>query len=50
MEEINIREIICVTDALSTILQLLGEESQEASWLIQAQTRIDPVELYNEEW
>jgi len=23
-----------VTDSLSTILQLLGEESEEASWLI----------------
>jgi len=23
-----------ITDALSTMLQLLGEESQEASWLI----------------
>jgi len=38
-----------VTDALSTILQLLGEELAEASWLIQAQSRMDPVELCNEE-
>jgi len=38
-----------VTDALSTILRLLGEESQEASWLIQAQSKIDLVELYNKE-
>jgi len=38
-----------VTDALSTILQLLREKSQEASWLIQAQSRMDPVELYDEE-
>jgi len=39
-----------VTDALSTVLQLLREESAEASWLIQARSRIDLVELYNEEW
>jgi len=38
-----------VTDALSTMLRLLGEESQEASWLIQARSRMDLVELYNEE-
>ena len=38
-----------VTDSLSMILQLLGEESAEASWLIQARSRIDPVELYNKE-
>jgi len=38
-----------VTDALSIILQLLREELQEASWLIQARSRIDPVELYNKE-
>jgi len=38
-----------VTDALSTILRLLREESEEASWLIQAQSRIEPVELYNKE-
>jgi len=39
-----------VTDALSTMLRLLGKESAEASWLIQARSRMDPVELYNEEW
>jgi len=39
-----------ITDTLSTILQLLKEESQEASWLIQAQSKMDPVELYNEKW
>ena len=39
-----------VTDSLSTILRLLGEESAEASWLIQARSRMDPVELYDEEW
>jgi len=38
-----------VIDALSIILQLLGEELAEASWLIQVRSRIDPVELYNEE-
>jgi len=38
-----------ITDALSTMLRLLGEESEEASWLIQARFRMDPVELYNEE-
>jgi len=37
-------------DALSTILRLLGEELEEASWLIIARSRIDPIELYNEEW
>jgi len=39
-----------VTDALSTMLRLLRGESAEASWLIQARSRIDPVEPYNEEW
>ena len=38
-----------ITDALSTILRLLGEELEEASQLIQAQSRLDPVKLYNEE-
>ena len=36
-------------DALSTMLQLLGEESEEASWLIEAWSRMEPVELYDEE-
>jgi len=39
-----------ITDALSTILRLLREESAEASWLIQAQSRMDPVEPCNEKW
>ena len=39
---------VFITDSLSTILRLLGEESAEASWLIQARSRIDPVEPYNE--
>ena len=38
-----------VTDSLSIILQLLGEELEEASWLIQARSRMEPVKLYNEE-
>jgi len=36
-------------DALSTILRLLREESEEASWLIWARSRMDPIELYNKE-
>jgi len=39
-----------VTDSLSTMLQLLREELAEASWLIQARSRMEPVELCNEEW
>ena len=39
-----------VTDALSTMLRLLGEESEEASWLIQARSRIEPIEPCDEEW
>jgi len=39
-----------ITDALSTILRLLGEESEEASWLIQARSKIEPVEPCDEEW
>jgi len=38
-----------VTDALSIILRLLREELVEASWLIQAQSRMDLVEPYNKE-
>jgi len=36
-------------DSLSTILRLLGEELEEASWLIQARSKMNPVELYNKE-
>ena len=36
-------------DSLSTMLRLLREELEEASWLIQARSRIDLVELCNEE-
>jgi hypothetical protein len=39
-----------VTDALSTMLRLLREESEEASWLIWARSKMDPIELYDEEW
>jgi len=39
-----------VTDALSTMLRLLGEELAEASWLIQARSRMDPVEPCDEDW
>ena len=39
-----------VIDALSTMLRLLREESEEASWLIRAQSRIDPVEPCDEKW
>jgi len=38
-----------ITDALSTMLRLLGEESEEASWLIRARFRMEPVELCDEE-
>lgn len=39
-----------VTDALSTMLRLLGEESEAASWLMEARSRIEPVEPCDEEW
>ena len=39
-----------VMDALSTILQLLGEESEAASWLIEARSIMEPVEPYDEGW
>jgi hypothetical protein len=38
-----------VMDALSTILRLLREELEEASWLIRAWSRMDPIKLYNKE-
>jgi len=41
---------LLVTDALSTILQLLREELEEASWLIKVWSKMEPVEPYNEEW
>ena len=36
-------------DALSIILQLLGEELEAASQLIEVWSRIDLIELYNKE-
>jgi len=39
-----------VTDALSIMLQLLREELEEASWLIRARSRMEPIELCDEEW
>ena len=41
---------LIVTDALSTMLRLLGEESEAASWLIEARSIMELVKLYNEEW
>ena len=41
--------LLYVTDSLSTMLRLLGEESAEASQLIQAWSRIDLVELCDKE-
>jgi len=32
------------------MLRLLGEESEVASWLIEARSRMEPIELCNEEW
>jgi len=37
-------------DALSTMLRLLGEESEVASWLIEARSRMEPIELYDKKW
>ena len=39
-----------ITDALNTMLQLLKEELEEASWLIKARSRMELVELCDEEW
>ena len=41
---------ICVTDALSTMLRLLGEELEAASWLIEARSIMELVEPYNKGW
>ena len=58
MELLEIRDIFkdeakregdSITDALSTILRLLGEELEAASWLIKARSRMELVELYNKE-
>jgi len=47
--EYKYKNNVYVTDALSTILRLLGEAIEEASWLIRAWSRIEPIELYNKE-
>ena len=39
-----------VTDALSTMLRLLGEESEAASWLMEARSGMALVEPCDEEW
>ena len=58
MELLEIRDIFkdeakkegnSVTDALSTMLRLLGEELEVASWLIEARSRMELVELYNKD-
>ena len=38
-----------ITDALSIILRLLRKELEAASWLIQARSRMELIELYDEE-
>ena len=42
-------KILNIIDALSIILRLLGEELEAASQLVKAWSRIEPVELYDEE-
>jgi len=39
-----------VMNALSTMLWLLGEELEAASWLMEAWSRMDLIELYDKEW
>ena len=39
-----------VTDALSTMLRLLGEELDGARWLIEARSRMETIEPCDEEW
>ena len=46
----NLTSTLVITDALSTMLRLLGEESEEASWLIRARFRMEPVEPCDEKW
>ena len=38
-----------VTDALSTMLRLLGEELEAACWINEARSRMEPVEPCDEE-
>ena len=49
MDEVR-KEGDSITDALSTMLRLLGEELEEASQLIKARSRMELVELYDKEW
>jgi hypothetical protein len=44
------RAKLYITDALSIMLRLLAEESEAASWLIEAQSMMEPGEPYDEEW
>ena len=39
-----------VINSLSIMLRLLGEELKAASWLIKARSRMEPIELCDEEW
>jgi hypothetical protein len=39
-----------ITDALSTMLRLLREELEEASWLIRARSRMEPIEPCDDKW
>jgi hypothetical protein len=50
LEVANNSIVLYVMDALSTMLRLLGEESEAASWLIEAWSRMDPIEPCDEEW
>jgi len=44
-----INKVETVTDALSTMLRLLREELEEASWSIWTRSKMDPIEPYDEE-
>ena len=46
----NKEKAAIVTNALSTMLRLLGEELEAASWLMEARSRMDPIEPCDEEW
>jgi len=46
----NEEEEDSVTNALSIILWLLGEELEVASWLMEAWSKMDLIKLYNKEW
>jgi hypothetical protein len=40
---------VSVTDALSTMSRLLGEELEAASWLMEARARMEPVKPCDED-